>query len=100
MIQSNGQIRIRFKTTEENGRNTAVEGTFYACPLFVDGEAFDCRLLLNGQRLELGEYYEIPVIFLSPELVLPKLCVGKEVVLWEGKDVATGYVINLQPTTM
>jgi len=50
--------------------------------------------------LELGEYYEIPVIFLCPELVLPKLAIGKEVVLWEGKDVATGYVINLQPTTI
>ena len=88
-------IRVRFKTTAENGRNSAVEGAFYACPLFVDGEAFDCRLLLSGKRLELGEYYEVPVKFLYRDLAIPKLVAGKEVVLWEGKDVANGSIVSL-----
>lgn len=88
-------IRVRFKKTEENGRNSAVEGAFYACPLFVDGQAFDCRLLLDGRRLELGSYYEVPVKFLFRDLVLSKLVVGKEVVLWEGKDVANGSIVSL-----
>ena len=88
-------IRVRFKKASENGRNSAVEGDFYACPLFIDGEAFDCRLLLTGTRLELGKYYDVPIKFLSRDLVISKLAVGKEVVLWEGKDVANGSIVSL-----
>lgn len=93
-------IRVRFKTATESGRNTAVEGNFYACPLFIDGEAFDCRLFLSGKRLELGEYYEVPVKFLNRDVVLPKLVVGKEIVLWEGKDVAIGNIVALPDTDL
>ena len=60
-------INVRFLTTAEGGRNTAVEGQFYACPLFVDNEGFDCRLLLEGRRLELGSAYEVPIKFLYRE---------------------------------
>lgn len=88
-------IRVRFKEASENGRNSAVEGEFYACPLFIDGEAFDCRLLLSGKRIELGKYYDVPVKFLFRDLVISKLEVGKEVVLWEGKDVAKGTIVSL-----
>lgn len=88
-------INVRFLTTAEGGRNTAVEGQFYACPLFVDNEGFDCRLLLEGRRLELGSAYEVPIKFLYRELALPKLAVGKEVLLWEGRNVAKGQVVKI-----
>jgi hypothetical protein len=42
---------------------------------FWAGKAFDCRFLITDQRLELGGNYEVPIKFLSPELVLPKLSV-------------------------
>ena len=67
----------------------------FGCPLFVAGEAFDCRFLITDQTLELGGTYEVPIQFLSPELVLPKLSVGTTVTLWEGKDIATGKVVRL-----
>jgi hypothetical protein len=88
-------INVRFLTTEEGGRNTAVEGQFYACPLFIDNEGFDCRLLLDGRRLELGLACEVAVKFLYRELALPKLAIGKEVLLWEGRTVATGQVVKI-----
>ena len=94
-MKPDAKINVRFFTTPEGGRTTAVEGQFYGCPLFVDNEAFDCRLLLEGRRLELGTTYEVPVKFLFPELALPKLAVGKEVLLWEGRNVARGQVIEL-----
>ncbi|WP_198117514.1 hypothetical protein [Massilia rhizosphaerae] len=50
-------INVRFSTAAEGGRNKVVEGPCYACPLFVDNEGFDCRLLLEGQRLELSSIY-------------------------------------------
>lgn len=88
-------INVRFLTTAEGGRNTAVVGQFYACPLFVDNEGFDCRLFLEGRRLELGADYEVPLKFLHRELALQKLTVGKDVLLWEGREVARGKVVKI-----
>ena len=88
-------INVRFFTTAEGGRNAAVEGQFYACPLFVDNEGFDCRLLLDGRRFELGSTYEVPVKFLYRDLALAKLAVGDEVTLWEGRNVAKGQVVRV-----
>jgi len=34
------------------------------------------------------------VKFLRPDLVLPKLSPGKQISLWEGKEIATGSVIR------
>ena len=93
-------IEVRFKTTAEGGRQTAIGGTavvdYYACPCVIEGKAFDCRLLLGKRRLELGEIYEVPVKFMNWQLVGPKLHEGVSFALWEGKDVATGKVLRLQ----
>ena len=88
-------IRVRFKTPEENGRKSAIKASYYSCPMLIDGEYFDCRLLLAGREVELGLSYEIPVQFLRPDLVLSKLTKGKSFVLWEGKDVASGDVLEI-----
>ncbi len=88
-------LEVRFNTLEEGGRNTSITGAHYACPLFVDGEGFECRLLINGKTLELGQSYEVPVKFMNRDLVLPKLNIGKTVTLWEGKEIGTGKVLRL-----
>jgi hypothetical protein len=90
-------IRIRFMTTTEGGRQgpIVIGEKPYGCPLFVEGEAFDCRLLVTAKTLQLGDTYELPVKFLNPDLALPKLSRGKSVKLWEGKDIATGEVVRL-----
>ena len=88
-------IEVRFRTTEEGGRKTPVTGEFYACPLFIDGEPYDCRLLIKNKTLELGHTYEVPVKFLNRDLVVPKLFIGKNVILWEGRDVADGKVTRI-----
>jgi hypothetical protein len=90
-------IKIRLKTTTEGGRQGAIKVAKhpYGCPLFVGGEAFDCRFLIEDQTLELVGTYEVPIKFLFPELVLPRLSVGMPVTLWEGKDIATGEVVRL-----
>jgi hypothetical protein len=99
-MQPDAIVEVRFKTTVEGGRESAVGidnsvADWYGCPLVVDGEAFDCRLLLAGRRLELGGTYEVPVKFLNPQLVLPRLTAGTQFVLWEGKDIATGKVVRV-----
>lgn len=97
-MESDAIIEVRFKTPEEQGRQTAVHGDYYGCPFIVDGEAFDCRLLLSGRRLELGKTYQVPVQFMNWQLVRPRLSAGKPFILWEGKDVATGKVVCLGAT--
>ncbi|MEI8329516.1 MAG: hypothetical protein WCG14_05930 [Chlamydiia bacterium] len=94
-------IKVRFKTSEEGGRKTPVKRKtplwpdFYGCPLMVDGKAYDCRLLIGDQEIELGKYYEIPVKFLDKNLALPNLAVGKNIILLEGKEIANGQVIKI-----
>ncbi|WP_159289339.1 hypothetical protein [Methylosinus sporium] len=90
-------INVRFKTADEGGRKTALVGNFYSCPLFVDGEGFDCRVFLGDQKIELGERYLLPVKFLNRDFVVPKLMPGKPITLWEGKDVANGEVSEVLP---
>jgi len=88
-------IEVRFMTAEEGGRKTPVGGPFYACPLFVEGQGFDCRLLLEGRCLELGNVYEVPVKFMNSELALAKLAKGTGISLWEGRSVATGRILEI-----
>ena len=88
-------LKVRFMTPEEGGRNTPIQGDYYACPLFVEDEWFDCRLLIGGKTLALGQLYELPVKFMNKDSVLPKLSIGKVVTIWEGKDIGLGAVIKL-----
>lgn len=94
-------IKVRFRTSSEGGRKTSLKrkallaGDFYACPLIVEGKAYDCRLLIEDQELELEKYYEIPVVFLNRDLVLPNLSIGKNITIWEGKEIADGQVTKI-----
>ncbi|MBN8884098.1 MAG: hypothetical protein J0I77_00125 [Rudaea sp.] len=94
-MKSDAIIEVRFKTTAEGGRRSDVVGSYYGCPLFVGGEAFDCRLPLEEGVLHLGKSYRLPVKFMNPNLVLPKLSPGVSIALWEGKEVAVGRVISI-----
>jgi hypothetical protein len=89
---------IRFKTTAEGGRTMPVglgKVSFYSCPLFIDEQSFDCRIFLDAKVLELGKTYKLPVKFMNFETVLPLLSIGKQVVLWEGKEIGNGKVLEV-----
>lgn len=91
-MQADAIIEVRFKTTVEGGRSTNISGKFYSCPLFVEGEGFDCRIMLGNKIIQLGETYELPVRFLFRDLAMPRLSIGSSISLWEGKEIATGIV--------
>jgi hypothetical protein len=88
-------IKVRFRTAEEGGRETPIIGEYYSCPLFVGGEGFDCRILLDSKKAELGKWHKLAVKFLHPEYALPKLSPGQPLTLWEGKDIADGSVVEI-----
>ena len=97
-IKPDAIIEVRFKTADEGGRNTPVSGNFYSCPLFIDKEGFDCRLFIGNELIELGKWYRLPVKFLNRDYVISKLSPGKAITLWEGKDVASGRVLEVLPS--
>ena len=63
--------------------------------MMMSGEAFDCRILVRDQTLELGESYDLPVAFLAGDQVTAKLSPGVAITLWEGKNIAGGSVIEV-----
>lgn len=88
-------INVRFLTPPEGGRGGAVQGPSYSCPLFVDNDGFDCRLLLDDRQLELGKAYEVSVKFLFRDKALPRMYPGAPIRLWEGRDIAQGQVVRI-----
>lgn len=94
-MRSDAILKVCFFTASEGGRQSDILGQVYACPVLVDAEAFDCRMFLPEGGLRLGDTYVVPVKFLSPDMVLPKLAPGKEVGLWEGKKIGIGSVVSI-----
>ena len=93
-------IRVRFRTKAEGGRQNDIiipdcPEHHYGCPLIVEGEAFDCRVLVTSKTFRLGMSYELPIKFINPNLVLPRLSSGTAVKLWEGKEIASGEVVRI-----
>ena len=69
-------------------------------PRMVDetaqGELFDCRLILGeSERLAPGDTAVVPIMFLSPGIVLQMLKVGDEFRLWELRYIGTAKVLAL-----
>jgi hypothetical protein len=94
--------RIHFFCTDQGGRRTDVAPASrfgYMPTLFFNGEkhGYDCALLVEavGGRIARGATVEIPIKFLSPQLVKPRLGLGDRFTLWEGRTVAEGEVIEL-----
>lgn len=87
-------IRVRFLREAEGGRRTDISNSAYGCPLFISGQAFDCRFADTTEYVYcLGHEYTIPVKFLTPNLALPLLSIGHKISLWEGKTIAEGMVL-------
>lgn len=88
-------ISVRFLTPDEGGRAKPVAGHTYACPLCVDWQGFDCRLILDGRCLEPGIHHEVPVKFLYRNDALAQVRPGTAIRLWDQQYIAHGEVIQV-----
>jgi len=98
-MQPDALITVRFLPPEEGGRSQPAGGRTFGCPIFIDGEGFDCRLLLDGLVLQPGKLYEVPVKFLRRDYADERLHVGTPITLWEGRTIASGTISRVYPTT-
>jgi hypothetical protein len=93
------RARVHFYETDRGGRKGPIVPPNFGCPLEIDKQSYDCRLLLKDAKpIEPGETIVLPVHFLRPELVLPKLSVGQTFYLWEVGHIAEGEVLEILKT--
>lgn len=82
-------LRVRFLTRAEGGRKDAVRppSGFYPCTIVGenDNTGYDARIVFAGWPAELGEIYQLPVLFLSPELALERFPPGSEFRIMDGR---------------
>lgn len=89
---------IRFYKPEDNGRKTPTASTFFSCIFVINEDKHDCRLLLEKiGPISPGESKSnVPIKFLCPELVLPKIKKGSKFYLWEMRNIAEGIVLEIR----
>ena len=76
-MEADAIVDLELLSKEEGGRSGPTPSTFLGCPFGIDGEYFDCRLLLwEVGALSPGARALVPVVFLSPLLVVPKKSAG------------------------
>lgn len=88
---------VTFLSTEQGGRKgpTAASGR-YGCPAIIDGEYWDVFFnLAETGAIAPGQTVTAGLRFLSPKEVIPRLSVGKEFQIWEGKVIGTVRVLAI-----
>jgi len=92
-------ILVELLPTLRGGRNGATPASQFGCVFEINGEYFDCRLdLSKSGPLLPGSSATVPVAFLYPENVVPRLTEGMQFNLWEGKTIATGRIVSISTT--
>lgn len=88
--------KIGFYRTDQGGRKGPILGLHLNCVFELEDQSNDCRLLIyDGQPIKPGDTAVLPIQFLCPNLVLPKLSVGTKFFLWASGNFAQGEVLDI-----
>jgi hypothetical protein len=84
---------IRLYPTEKGGRKGPTPGDIFRCPLQFEDKKFDCALFLEeAGPLIPGASAMVPIMFLFPDLIKPRLKVGSKFTLWDLGEIGSGVV--------
>lgn len=100
--RSSPDLIAEVKLCEVGARKSPISGDFFSCPLLVDNLAFDCRIILEGQTLELGKCYRVAIKLVQPDVALPHLPEGAGFKLLQGgvsQNFGDGVVIKVCGST-
>ena len=93
-------VEVTFLPTCEGGRQGPTPADRYGCPLGFEGEYFDVFFDLSSVgRMAPGSTVRVPARFLSPRLIKPRLVVGSQFTLWEGRIIGKGRVLEIHEDT-
>jgi hypothetical protein len=91
---------VTFLPSAHGGRQNPTSTDWYGCPIGFAGEYFDVRFDLSAVgRVAPGATVHVPAQFLSPKLIKPRLAVGSEFTLWEGRTIGKGRVLEIYEDT-
>lgn len=92
-MKPDATVEIEMLPTANGGRAGATPPNQFGCVFELGGEYYDCRLdLTSSGPLIPGQSANVPLAFLFPEKVVPRLMEGAQFHLWEGHTIATGHV--------
>lgn len=95
-IDPDAIAEIRFFLPSQGGRRTNPKPSkFYTCPLFVEGNGFDCRILTNEKIIHLGTTYQFSIVFLNWDFASPHMKAGTQFLMWEGKNIGEGRILEV-----
>ncbi len=94
MLTPDIYVSVNFFPTEENGRKSPTDSHMFGAIFMINESKHDCRLLLDKiGPISPGEKKErVPIKFLCPNLIMPKLKVGSKFYLWDMRNIAEGEV--------
>lgn len=93
-MKPDARVFLRLRATDEGGRRTPIGvGTFHGTMMFDETRGYDFRadiaeVMLPGSARELG------VKFLCPDEACDRLAVGPDFVLWEGRVIGDGKILE------
>ena len=74
---------VFFYKTEDGGRQSPTPSNFFNCPLLINNNYYDCRLLLtNIGKIFPGDTVRVPIKFVLPK-VIRELRIGDTFYIWE-----------------
>jgi hypothetical protein len=84
---------LQFVPTDQGGRGSPIVRPIFGCIFEHGGEANDCGLIINEKGdVWPGQKITLPIFFLRPDLVRPRIKVGDSFVLREDKVIARGTI--------
>ena len=87
---------VHLLPTEYGGRSVPTPSDRFGCLFDYKGEYFESILLLYDiGSIGPGAEKEVPILFLSPEVIKHRLKAGDVFRLWEGRTIAHGRVTKL-----
>lgn len=89
---------VRLLTSAAGGRSSPTPADILSCLFVLEGETFDCRLFLREVGpISPGQSAVIPIKFLNPDLVIPRLDKGTHFQLRDYRPIAVGNIIRVEP---
>jgi hypothetical protein len=87
---------LKLRPTQKGGRKGETPSQIFRCPLEFDGDKCDSVIDLSNSG-PLKPYYQVsvPISFVNPTTIKPRLKIGSQFTLWELTTIADGVVDHI-----
>ncbi len=92
-------VKVHFYKPGNGGLPKTFSARTFRCPFQFGDALHEGGLLTNSMPIEPGQTYTLPLVFLQPDLVRPKLTVGMKIFLKNGfvKNLGEAEILEICP---